>query len=1172
MATDSAPRALKAAFKAASRRNEARAVDDEERGLDDSVPEALSKDVFSTYVCRTIKQPQSRPHPGDIAEATSLSAISLPHTDYPLFNALPPEVVSEGKLSQLQLEGVMYACAKHQELLPSGERAGFFIGDGAGVGKGRQIAGIVMDNFTRNRRQAVWLSTSSDLHYDAERDLRALGCHVPVINNCQSLDLAKDSATTRDGVLFMTYTTLVLSGKGRSRLQQVIDWVGGPAWDGCLIFDECHKAKNFTPGKEAASTKVATTVLAIQRQLPRARVVYCSATGVSEVGNLAYMCRLGLWGAGSAFKDFEAFLDTMKRRGVSFLEMLAMEMKAEGYYVARGLSFRQAEFMELHCNLTPEQTALYDAATELWQDLRVRLVEALQLTGTTSRDVWKPYWATQQRFFKLLCISMKVPTVVREAKAALEAGFAVVIGLQSTGEAALDSLNKQPGDECGWVSTTREMLLRFVALHFPTRREVPRANTKPGATSAEAVEQGAEVAECVQSRAHLEDAIEAAKLPSNFLDELIHVLDGPDHVAEMTGRRARVVADERGRVKFRLRAKPDSADMDSLNVRETAAFMRGQKLVAIVSDAASTGISLHASADAVNQHRRIHLTIELPWSADKAIQQLGRSHRSNQVSAPIYKLVVTDVGGERRFAASVARRLQSLGALTRGDRRAASGADLSEYNFDSPLGRKSLRKMYDHILLESELLPNGVNLMDVVEDTPEPEAEEVLAPMALGLRGERGRASAEEMVASVQGLHRRLRDCVDIMGVGVGLPRADHIAEEGITPAAGPASAGTKDVGDVRRFLNRLLGLPVARQNLLFSYFAATLAAEVRSAKAEGRFFEGFSDLGGSLYGDALPQLQPLWKDVHNERAVTFRHDLTLDRGLSFDAALRRLDHERKDGDASGFYTSRHNMFGRSMTVLALQRPGGTNYFCVLRPNTGESYFDMERDELRSKYQPMKRPEDARGGWEEVYQSSLHACMHGTNCNQGPTCQVGRRLTRVTILTGSIVRVWGSLERVLERYQGMLSRSDRTMRVVRADFGAHGSLIGVRYPERLLSDVVATLNAARDASAEAAAATSGVPPGSNPSPAALAAGLPELASAALRAAAMGAGGAMVSEPVAPVDARSYARMLRPPKTMLNFFQPKPKQAEPTAQLGKRKAADAAVDVSLAEKRALRIHS
>lgn len=47
----------------------------------------------------------------------------------------------------------------------------------------------------------------------------------------------------------------------------------------------------------------------------------------------------GLWGPGSPFADFQAFLDSMKRRGVSFLEMLAMEMKSEGYYVARGLSF-----------------------------------------------------------------------------------------------------------------------------------------------------------------------------------------------------------------------------------------------------------------------------------------------------------------------------------------------------------------------------------------------------------------------------------------------------------------------------------------------------------------------------------------------------------------------------------------------------------------------------------------------------------------------------------------------------------------------------------------------------------------------------------------------------------------------------------------------------------------
>ena len=53
----------------------------------------------------------------------------------------------------------------------------------------------------------IWLSTSSDLHNDAIRDLRALGCHISVINNCQTLD--KETRATglskfaSEGVLFM---------------------------------------------------------------------------------------------------------------------------------------------------------------------------------------------------------------------------------------------------------------------------------------------------------------------------------------------------------------------------------------------------------------------------------------------------------------------------------------------------------------------------------------------------------------------------------------------------------------------------------------------------------------------------------------------------------------------------------------------------------------------------------------------------------------------------------------------------------------------------------------------------------------------------------------------------------------------------------------------------------
>jgi hypothetical protein len=60
-----------------------------------------------------------------------------------------------------------------------------------------------------------------------------------------------------------------------------------------------------------------------------------------------------------------------------------------------------------------------------------------------------------------------------------------------------------------------------------------------------------------------------------------------------------------------------------------------------------------------------------------------------QVSAPIYILMATDVGGEARFASAVARRLQALGALTKGDRRAEIGS-LDTFNFDTPWGKRAL--------------------------------------------------------------------------------------------------------------------------------------------------------------------------------------------------------------------------------------------------------------------------------------------------------------------------------------------------------------------------------------------------------------------------------------------------------------------------------------------------
>ncbi len=66
------------------------------------------------------------------------------------------------------------------------------------------------------------------------------------------------------------------------------------------------------------------------------------------------------------------------------------------------------------------------------------------------------------------------------------------------------------------------------------------------------------------------------------------------------------------------------------------------------------------------------------------VQQLGRTHRSNQAQPPHYLLVSSDISGEHRFASAVAARLMQLGALTHGDRNAVSAVDvLAGSNFQN---------------------------------------------------------------------------------------------------------------------------------------------------------------------------------------------------------------------------------------------------------------------------------------------------------------------------------------------------------------------------------------------------------------------------------------------------------------------------------------------------------
>ncbi|XP_024463441.2 protein FORGETTER 1 isoform X1 [Populus trichocarpa] len=1107
-------------------------------------------ETFTDY--RPPKLSIGPPHPDPIVETSSLSAVQPPEPTYDL--KIKDDLESTKALSCLQIETLVYACQRHMQHLPNGARAGFFIGDGAGVGKGRTIAGLIWENWRHARRKVLWISVGSDLKFDARRDLDDVGAaHIEVhaLNKLPYSKLDSKSVGVREGVVFLTYNNLIASSeKGRSRLQQLVQWCGSE-FNGLLIFDECHKAKNLIPEAGSQPTRTGEAVLDIQARLPEARVIYCSATGASEPRNMGYMVRLGLWGDGTCFDVFQKFLGALEKGGVGALELVAMDMKARGMYVCRTLSYKGAEFEIVEAPLEPEMMDMYKKAAEFWAELRVELLSAstfLTNDKPNSSQLWRVYWSSHQRFFRHMCMSAKVPATVRIAKQALKEEKCVVIGLQSTGEARTEEAVSKYGSELDdFISGPRELLLKFVEENYPLpgkpeqgeegvkELQRKRHSATPGVSlkgrvrkaarwkpeSDDEIDEGSgtdsggesngsddefqiceicnseegrkELLQCSccgqlvhpsclvppvtdlasedwschsckekteeflqQQHAYLveltkryETALErklkileiirSLDLPNNPLDDIIDQLGGPDNVAEMTGRRGMLVRATSGKGVTYLPRNSKDVTMEMVNMHEKQLFMDGKKLVAIISEAGSAGVSLQADRRSKNQKRRVHLTLELPWSADRAIQQFGRTHRSNQASAPEYRLLFTNLGGERRFASIVAKRLESLGALTQGDRRA--GPSLSAYNYDSAHGKKALMVMYRGIM-EQDTLP-------------------VVPP-----------GCSSEKPETVQEFITKAKAAL----VSVGIVR-DSVLGNGKDYGKLSGRIIDSDMHDVGRFLNRILGLPPEFQNRMFELFVRILDLLIQNARIEGDLDSGIVDMKAYIIElQGTPKvilscysftgftqrvmLTFILQTVHIDLmsgASTVLFTFTLDRGITWESASTMLVEKQEDGLSSsndGFYESRRDWLGRRHFILAFES-SASGMFKIVRPAVGESVREMPLAELKNKYRKLLSLDKARSGWEDEYEVSSKQCMHGPNCRLGNFCTVGRRRQEVNVLGGLILPVWGTIEKALSK---QARQSHKRLRVVRIETTTDNRrIVGLLVPNAAVESVLQDL-------------------------------------------------------------------------------------------------------------------
>ena len=101
---------------------------------------------------------------------------------------------------------------------------------------------------------------------------------------------------------------------------------------------------------------------------------------------MAYMTRLGLWGAGTSFADFNHFIQAIEQRGVGAMELVAMDMKLRGMYIARQLSFSGVHFSILDVPLSNEYLQTYDRSVQLVIVSLCYVLMIVVLTFSVDRD------------------------------------------------------------------------------------------------------------------------------------------------------------------------------------------------------------------------------------------------------------------------------------------------------------------------------------------------------------------------------------------------------------------------------------------------------------------------------------------------------------------------------------------------------------------------------------------------------------------------------------------------------------------------------------------------------------------------------------------------------------------------------------------------------------------
>ncbi|EFX76862.1 hypothetical protein DAPPUDRAFT_322034 [Daphnia pulex] len=278
---------------------------------------------------------------------------------------------------------------------------------------------------------------------------------------------------------------------------------------------------------------------------------------------------------------------------------------------------------------------------------------------------------------------------------------------------------------------------------------------------------------------------------------------------------------------------------------------------------------------------------------------------TNRVGRKSLKFSISELAaGEQRFVSSIAKRFQNVDALIHGDRRADEQRDLGQFNGETEYDQAAVKAIMEAVM--------GRNITPIVS------------------------------------------------------PPADYTGNFLRDAKVGLKNVGITDSNDINVtvFLNRLLGMPVDLQKILFQYFTETLASIENRAKENGNFDLGILDL----------EFSP--KKVQRKKTLKF--------------------------------TIRHSTGTADTFLQTFLIDKGISWMFLLTQKTLADVGKLFR---------MISIEEAKPLWKAEFKTSKTMCYHerwGGKCDQTTgECDTGLRYDKCNILSGPVLSVWAKVEAVI---------------------------------------------------------------------------------------------------------------------------------------------------------------